>query len=78
MLSTVLQGFPGGSVGKASACNAGDMSLITGLGRSPGGGFDTVFFPGNPHRPRSLVGYNPQRHKESDMTESNEYSIAPC
>ena len=42
----MLQGFPGGSVGKASACNAGDMSLITGLGRSPGGGFDTVFFPG--------------------------------
>ena len=32
------QGFPGGSVGKESACNAGDMGLIPGLGRSPGGG----------------------------------------
>ena len=31
-------GFPGGSVGKESAYNAGDLSLIPGLGRSPGGG----------------------------------------
>ena len=28
----------GGSDGKASACNAGDLSSIPGLGRSPGGG----------------------------------------
>ena len=31
-------GFPGGSDGKASACNAGDLGLIPGLGRSPGEG----------------------------------------
>ena len=30
--------FPGGSVGKESACNAGDLGLIPGLGRSPGEG----------------------------------------
>ena len=29
-------GFPGGSAGKESACNVGDLSLIPGLGRSPG------------------------------------------
>ena len=29
---------PGGSDGKDSACNAGDPSLIPGLGRSSGGG----------------------------------------
>ena len=29
-------GFPGGSDGKASACNVGDPSLIPGLGRSSG------------------------------------------
>ena len=29
-------GFPGGSEGKASACNAGDPGLIPGLRRSPG------------------------------------------
>ena len=32
------QGSPGGSNGKESACNAGDVGLISGLGRSPGGG----------------------------------------
>ena len=30
--------FPGGSVGKESACNAGVAGLISGLGRSPGRG----------------------------------------
>ena len=32
-----IWGFPGGSDGKESACNAGDWGLIPGLGRSPGG-----------------------------------------
>ena len=32
----VFLGFPGGSAGKKSTCNAGDLSLIPGLGRSPG------------------------------------------
>ena len=32
------QGFPGGSVGKETACNVGDPCLIPGLGRSPGEG----------------------------------------
>ena len=31
-------GFPGGSEGKESACNVGDLGSIFGLGRSPGGG----------------------------------------
>ena len=31
-------GFPCSSVGKESACNAGDLGLIPGLGRSPGEG----------------------------------------
>ena len=31
-------GFPGGSDGKESACNAGDLGLILESGRSPGGG----------------------------------------
>ena len=30
--------FPGGSDGKVFACNVGDLSLIPGLGRSPGRG----------------------------------------
>ena len=31
-------GAPGGSVGKESACNAGDLGSVPGSGRSPGGG----------------------------------------
>ena len=34
----LLYGFPCDSAGKESACNAGDLSLIPGLGRSPGEG----------------------------------------
>ena len=32
-------GFPCGSAGKESACNAGDLGLIGGLGRPPGEGY---------------------------------------
>ena len=41
--SMMLQtwGFPGGSVGKESACNAGDPGSIPGSGRSPGEGMET-------------------------------------
>ena len=31
-------GFPGGSEGKESDCNAGDLGSVPGLGRSPGEG----------------------------------------
>ena len=34
----VFLGFPFGSAGKESTCNAGDLGLIPGLGRSPGEG----------------------------------------
>ena len=34
----VSLGFPCGSAGKESACNAEDLGLITGLGGSPGKG----------------------------------------
>ena len=33
-----MEGFPGGSEVKTSACNAGDLGSIPGLGRSPGEG----------------------------------------
>ena len=32
------QSFPGGSDGKVSACNVGDLGSIPGVGRSPGEG----------------------------------------
>ena len=37
-VSILPEGFPDSSVGKESACNAGDPSSIPWLGRSPGGG----------------------------------------
>ena len=35
-----VKGFPDSSVGKESACNAGDLGSIPGSGRSPGEGID--------------------------------------
>ena len=32
---SIVSGFPGRSAGKESACNAGDLGSIPGLGRSP-------------------------------------------
>ena len=64
--------FPGGTDSKASARNAGDPALIPGLGRYPGEGNGKptpVLLPRKFHGWRSLVGYSPWGHKESDMTE---------
>ena len=36
----VFWGFPGGTDSKNSVCNAGDLGLTPGLGRSPIGGHD--------------------------------------
>ena len=60
-----------GSAGKESVCNARDLGSIPGLGRSPGErNGNPLQYPclRNPHGWRSLVGYNPWGHKESDMT----------
>ena len=38
LLTPVFLGFPGGSAGKESTCNGGDLGSIPGLGRSPGEG----------------------------------------
>ena len=64
--------FPGGSDGKESACNAGDLGSIPGLGRSPGGGHGNPLQCScleDPHGQRTLMGYCPWGRKESDMTE---------
>ena len=34
----IYKGFPGGSDGKESTCNAGDPGSVLGLGKSPGEG----------------------------------------
>ena len=55
--------YTGGSNGKESACNAGDLVSFPGLGRSPEGGHGTlVFLPGESPWTESIgsprVGYN--------------------
>ena len=73
-----LKGFPNVSDGKESACNAGNLGLIPGSGRSPGKG------NGNPlqyscleksHGQRSLADYSPWGHKELDTTEQRSMGI---
>ena len=65
-------GFLGGSDCKESACNAGDLGLIPGLGRShwrrewlP----ILVFLPREFHRERRLASYSPWCPKQTDTTE---------
>ena len=65
-------GFPGGSDGKESACNEGDLGSIPGLGRFPGEGNGNPLQHScleKPHGQRSLAGYRTWGRKESDMTE---------
>ena len=66
----VLRGFPGGSVGKESACSAGDLGLIPGSGRHPWRREwlpTPVFLAGESHGQRSLVGYSSWGHRELDL-----------
>ena len=66
--AVLRKGFPGGSNGKESACNAGDLGSIPGLGRFPGEEYGKLLqYPclENPHGQRRLVGYSPWGHKES-------------
>ena len=70
-----LIGFPSGSEGEESACNAGDTGDS---GSIPGSGKiswskewqpTSVFLPGKFHGQRSLEGYSPKGCKESDTAE---------
>ena len=76
-LFLLINDFPGGSVGKESACTAGDVgSFLMGRRgpwrrkRQP----TSVFLPGESHGQRSLAGYSPPGCKESDRIEANEHS----
>ena len=70
--SLYIEGLPGVSNAKESACNAGDLGSIPGSGRSPGVGNGNPLqcsYLKNPHGQRSLGGYSPWSHKKSDTTE---------
>ena len=57
----------GGSAGKESACNEGDLGLILGMGRSPG--------EGNGY-PLQSSGLEKPMDKESDTTERLSLSLS--
>ena len=61
--------FPGGSDGKESACDAGDLGSIPELWRSQ---YSCVE---NPYGQRSLAGYSPWGHKELDKAAEISVSI---
>ena len=73
--------FPGGSDGKASVYNAGDLGSIPESGRSPGeengngSPLQPVLLPGEFHEQRSLAGYSPWGQKETDTTERLSLSL---
>ena len=65
-------GFPGGSDGKASACNEGHQSSIPGSGRCPGEGKGSPLQHScleNTMDGGYLIGYSPWGRKESDTTD---------
>ena len=70
----MLSGFAQWLSSKESSCNAGDMGLVPGSGRSPGGGL------GSPtpesHGQRSLGGCGPWGRKESDTIEAMKHNYS--
>ena len=54
----VFLGFPGGSAEKESACNAEDLGLMPGLGRSPGEGKGHLFQYSGLENPVDCVVFN--------------------
>jgi len=64
-------GFPGDSDSKETTCNVGDLGSIPGLERSPGGRHVNPLQYScleNSQGQKSLEGYSPWGHKESDTT----------
>ena len=69
---TIFRDFPSGSNGKESACNAGDLNLIPGSGRSPGEGNGNPLqysFLENSMDRGAWQAIVHQSHKELDTTE---------
>ena len=62
--------FPGGSLVKNLPANAGDTGLIPGSGIPCRKEWQPtpVFLPGEIHGQRTLAGYSPWGHKESNTT----------
>ena len=68
-----FMGFPGGSDGKESACNAADTGSIPGLERSPGKDNSNPLQYSRLENPteRSLAGYSPWDHRVGHRRATN-------
>ena len=79
-MSIYLHGLPGGASGKESACQCRRLQRCRSdpwvkkipwrRAQQP----TPVFFLGESNGQRSLMGYGPQGHKESDMTKATQHS----
>ena len=72
LVPQIAGGFPGGSEGKESFCNTGDLGWIPGLGRSPGEGNGKPLQYSclkNPMDGGAWQGYSPWGCKDSNTTE---------
>ena len=75
MFPTFYWGFSGGSNGKESTCNAGDLGSIPGFDAWRRGWQPTlVYLPGEFPRTEEPGGLGPQGRKELDMTEMTEHA----
>ena len=70
----VFLGFPWGSAGKESACNAGDLGSIPGLGRSPGEGKGYPLQDSGLENPVDCMVHGGR--KKLDMTEQLSLSLS--
>ena len=78
-ICTHTEGFPFGSDGKESTCNAGDLGSIPGLGRPtwrrewlP----TLVFLLGESHEQRTLTSYTPWVAKSQTRWETNTFTFS--
>ena len=72
LLTAVFLVVHGGSDSRESTCNLGDLGLIPGLGRFPGGGHGNPLQYScleNPYGQRSLVGYSLWGHRELETND---------
>ena len=75
---SISQGFPSGSDGKESICNTGDVGFDIWVGKIPWSRKwqpTPVLLPRESHGQRSLVGFSPWGHKESDTTEQLTHTL---
>src|SRR5574337_1671784 len=75
MVRDVAMGFPDSSVGKESACNAGYLGSIPGLGRSPGEGKGYPFQYSGLENSMACIVHGVT--KELDTTEQHSFSLLP-